>query len=725
MKTSRLPLAFLLSALALAPLLGGRLALGEDALSLEEWWHEAFISRFFASPGHALLGVLIALSLLTSLRQNVLPMPSPQGFAFLILFYILISLSAVLSHHPQEAWAEWARWSLYLSTLFSAIYTLGREHYVRYAGGAILLGASLVSAQGIAEHWANRATNPGWRIMDGWQNPNALAGYLALVLPFALALALSSWKEPRKETSSPTWKSTFPFALILVGLGVCMSALWLTGSKGGLLSALVGMVGFCLTIALKRPRALGRAAFILGIALILTGIFVHAGTLTPSPAPSRVLAPTAEAEQSVQFRIQLWKDTWELVKKSGYMGVGLGAFGANFPKVSKTEGSLQAHNAYLQWCAETGLIGLLALTGLALFGFFHLLTPHPAAPWEVHVMKAGIIASFLSAGANGFVESHFSFFGFSLTLFALLGMGLLMSPDGVRTERIPLPLRVFPWTTVAVFSALVLISRAGSDVYLASARRAYSQGDYALALAHSEKARFFPITSSRLFSVYARALLGMGRQGEALSAFQNATQQYPSAFTFADLGQAYALLGHDALAEESFKKAIEWSPHHPRWRKILFEFYKERHRIQEAEKTAQELVAMENSLFYQLRALPQFINTDTVDAHLFLADLAHNRADREKEIQHREKAFTILKEYAEKTYQELLRLTGGREELREFPLAGETIAKGEELIRKGISVGKQLVKIYKEKGLDAPARNTEQVIDTLEKMISASHSPES
>ncbi len=724
MRTPRLPLVFLLSALALAPLLGGRLALGEDAVALGNWWHEAFISRFFPAPGHALLGLLIALALLLiSLRQNVLPLLSPQALALFFLFYALLSFSAVLSPYPQVAWAEWARWGIYLSTFFTVIHTLGREHYIRYAGGAILLGASLVSIQGVMEHWANQATNPGWRVMDGWQNPNALAGHLALILPFALALALSSWKEQRKEDSLPGWKSTFPFALTLVGLGICLSALWLTGSKGGLLSALIGIISFCVMIILRRPSAIVRLGFIFGITLLLTIVFVRAGTFANPPPPSRVLAPSAEAEQSVQFRLQLWKDTWELVKKSGYMGVGLGAFGSAFPQVSKTEGSLLAHNAYLQWCAETGIISLLLLAGIALWWFFHLFSPHPAASWEVQVMKAGIIASILSGGANGLVESHLSFFGFSLTFFAMLGMGLLMSPDGVRSERTPFPLRFFPWTAVALVSALALISRAGSDIYLASARHSYSQGDYTLALSYSEQAYAFPITSPRLLSFYARALLSTGKPGEALNALRLATEQYPSAFTFADLGQVYAQLGHETLAEQSFQKAIELSPHHPRWRKILFDFYKENHKTQEAEKTAREIIAMENSLFYHLRALPQFVNTDSVDAHLFLADLAQQKDDPKQEIHHLEKAFHILKEYAEKTYQELLRLTGGREELREFPLASETLAKGEEKIRRGISIGNRLTKIYRQQGLLSQAQLTEKSIQALAKMISGEHTP--
>lgn len=723
---SRMPLALLLGTLALAPLLGGRMALGEEAIPLEDWWAEAFLStnRFFASPGHAVLGILAALAILqTSLRRNVLTVPAPPMLFVLILFYGSLTLSALLSHHPQAAWAEWARWSVYLSVFLATIYILGRELYIRYAVGAILFGASWVSAQGVMEHWANSATSPGWRVMDGWQNPNALAGYLALTLPVSFALVITSWKEQCNKTASVKLRSAFPFSLMLIGLGLCSATLWVTGSKGGLAAAIVGILSFCLILFPKRPKVIGRIAFVFAIVLILAGVFIRAGIFTGHSGPSRVLTPTAEAEQSIQFRLQLWKDSWELIKKSGYMGVGLGAFGASFTQVSKTEGSLLAHNAYLQWGAETGLLGLIAMLTLALFWFFHVLTPHPAAPWETHVMKAGIVSSILSGGANGFIESNLSFFGFSLTVFALLGMGLLMSPDSVRSERIPIPMRIFPWTLIAFIAAWVLVNRAASDIYLSAARHAYAQQDPNLALKLSEKARSFPVTSPRLLSFYARALFGSGKHSEALQVALTATEQYPSPFTFADLGQIYALLGNDTLAEQALKQAIDLAPHHPRWKRTLFDFYKQNKKTKQAEKMAQELVAMEDSLFYKLRALPQFINTDTVDAHLYLADLAKNKADVKSETLHLEKAFAILKKYAEKTYLELLRLTGGKEELREFSLAGETLAQATENVRKGISVGEQLARIYKRQGLSDKVQLTHQNINMLKEMLQTPLAP--
>jgi O-antigen ligase len=167
---------------------------------------------------------------------------------------------------------------------------------------------------------------------------NSLAGYLNLVLPFALAgcfLGKENWKRLSAWT---------------VGLGTVTLAC--TQSVGGLVAFSCVIVAAAYAFIKSRPR---RALLLVGVLVFALGFYAARETLNP-----------AHVEASVGYdagtRLILWDTAWNLFVHSPIIGVGWGNFVeiygsylSSFPWIPP--GVFEAHNIYLQFLAETGVVG--------------------------------------------------------------------------------------------------------------------------------------------------------------------------------------------------------------------------------------------------------------------------------------------------------------------------------------------------------------------------------
>lgn len=160
-------------------------------------------------------------------------------------------------------------------------------------------------------------------------HPNVLGGFLAVVLPLFLVQLHN--------------KRSF-FLIITIVLG--LTALFLTFSRS---AWVVGMAGMCITyFVLRRKR---RKIF---IPLLLNALFVILFTVF-------VLKGIDFKGESVVVRQQLNGAALSLWRRSPIVGIGLGNFLTELPKVlpSRTIYFLQpVHNIYLLFLAETGVVGL-------------------------------------------------------------------------------------------------------------------------------------------------------------------------------------------------------------------------------------------------------------------------------------------------------------------------------------------------------------------------------
>lgn len=177
------------------------------------------------------------------------------------------------------------------------------------------------------------------RFVAGDFDPNDLAMTLALAVPMAWYLGLVF----QRPLARLVCRAYLPVGLLALGL---------TGSRGGMITAVVALMIVPLSMTKLTPGRLVAAMF----TLVLTGAL--AVTFVPAKVVDR-LASTQREVESVDFggRFKFWVAGLEAFKAKPLMGYGPGGFiRAIYPILGQS--SLVAHNSYISVLVEEGLIGL-------------------------------------------------------------------------------------------------------------------------------------------------------------------------------------------------------------------------------------------------------------------------------------------------------------------------------------------------------------------------------
>jgi O-antigen ligase len=167
-----------------------------------------------------------------------------------------------------------------------------------------------------------------------FENPNDLATSLDLLIPMAIALALT--------------KRGMARAAYFICATLLATAVVLTFSRGGFL----GLVAMCSVLLWKLSR---RHRALSALALLLTvGVFLSAMPLGYSSRITSIFDSEADQTGSTQARIDLLERAADVAVGHLVIGVGMG----NFHIYSIKE--QRAHNSYLEISAELGVAGLIA-----------------------------------------------------------------------------------------------------------------------------------------------------------------------------------------------------------------------------------------------------------------------------------------------------------------------------------------------------------------------------
>ncbi|MFC1548332.1 O-antigen ligase family protein [Candidatus Omnitrophota bacterium] len=176
--------------------------------------------------------------------------------------------------------------------------------------------------------------------------------------------------------SSPEANKTLVYLFMAV---VMTAALFLTTSRGGIMSFIAALAVFCFMCIIgvsrrKRKRLL--LVFILTIVLMIIMIL----WVGPEETVNRfkVLNKVVRffiREKAIlsELRPHMWKDTFGLVKDFPVFGVGLGNYSYVFPKyrtfIYHARLLRYAHNDYLQLISEMGIFGVMFIAGFFIWYF--------------------------------------------------------------------------------------------------------------------------------------------------------------------------------------------------------------------------------------------------------------------------------------------------------------------------------------------------------------------
>jgi len=177
-------------------------------------------------------------------------------------------------------------------------------------------------------------------------------------------------------------KSMHNKAVCIAIIPLCLFSMFLSGTLGPFISAIVGLAFYLLILYIRQPRVL---ISIVGIALLFLMTFNIWYPLISSKVPNiRRYSPEAIIKgTSTKQRLELYQAAIRLFAQRPLLGGGTDGF------VQRTKWDKYPHNIFLEIISENGIIGLLVflcfLGSVVWAGFRYLsmqcikLTPHERA----------------------------------------------------------------------------------------------------------------------------------------------------------------------------------------------------------------------------------------------------------------------------------------------------------------------------------------------------------
>ena len=203
-------------------------------------------------------------------------------------------------------------------------------------------------------------------------NRNHHAAYLVMCLSVGIGVLIANLS----GTTYQSWKLFFrsmmqwaitPKMALRLGLIVMVVALVLTRSRMGNSSFFISLM-ITGTIGLLLAKRATKSMVVLLISLIAVDVFIVGTYFGTQRVVDRIVKTSAETEDRgavADYAIHMWKDY-------SAFGSGLGSFPVVFPRYSR-EGTLvsytHAHNDYLEFAAEVGVVGLSLLGLMVLMSF--------------------------------------------------------------------------------------------------------------------------------------------------------------------------------------------------------------------------------------------------------------------------------------------------------------------------------------------------------------------
>lgn len=272
--------------------------------------------------------------------------------------YMVFYAAAVLLAFPLSAFPglSWRFLFFHLTCMLCVMVTVSaveRPDQLERLAVFASLGLTAVSAYGIIQGIQGVKVNPSYvdltvnegmpgRIFSVFENPNAFAEVLAMLIPLAVALMLGSKR----------WSGR-ALGFFSAGLGVV--AIFMTYGR----ASWIGLAAAALLFVFLWNRKLLPGLILLGLVAV---------PLLPSSIFNRILTIFNTKDTSTTSRFPLYEAALRLLKARPLLPAGLGtdAVRQAVKDLNLYHGVapfVHAHDVYLQVWAETGLLGILSFLG--------------------------------------------------------------------------------------------------------------------------------------------------------------------------------------------------------------------------------------------------------------------------------------------------------------------------------------------------------------------------
>lgn len=332
----------------------------------------------FASTFQAIPGLSLSVEPFRSQQQTLL--------SFALIAFFTLSLALLNSHKRIQL----AAYTLIACGLFQAIY------------------GSLMTLTGIEFGFFTHKDSYTGVATGTFINRNHLAGYLVICLSIGLGMMIATLK----STASGNWRNRLrrwmnallgTKALLRITLVMMVIALVLTHSRMGNTSFFAAMM-ITGALALLLGRRASRSTIILLTSLLVIDVFIVGTFFGIEKVVDRLEQTTATRES--RDEVDLY--SLELFNNNLLMGTGSGTFYTAFPEVRQKDIRIfydHAHNDYLEFLTERGLIGFTPLLIAALLTFIIALK----AQWMrksplMRGLSFGCLMSMIAMGLHATVD---------------------------------------------------------------------------------------------------------------------------------------------------------------------------------------------------------------------------------------------------------------------------------------------------------------------------------
>lgn len=293
--------------------------------------------------------ILFFCFVLYTILENKIIFRKNNFLYFTILFLMCILIRYILSSEKLLAFDELKRWFLSI-WLFYSISLIRSQHY-KILFNFFIFGSFLAALYGLLQHYGGIwiLQVPRFeRVMSMFGNPIFFASYLINFLPIVFGICITEQNKKIK---------------LLYFLIFCISliTLYYTKTRAAFLGIFVATIFFVYNIF----GAKNRFKYLLSLSMIFL-IFVFL---------------TKNIWLRQQAHLLIWRDTLRMWSARAFLGVGLGKFHTEFVNFASKELRNiwpeknfiinDAHNEYVQFLAENGILGFSLLI-LLIFWFFKL-----------------------------------------------------------------------------------------------------------------------------------------------------------------------------------------------------------------------------------------------------------------------------------------------------------------------------------------------------------------
>lgn len=368
---------------------------------------------------------------------------------------------------------EFFRFSSYIAFYFLTVQVLTKQELLKKTVTAVVLLGSVIAFFAILQYivpngriyWLRSLTYPGTPF-GPYVNRDDYAGLMEMIFPLVFSFFLVNRPHSAfgtlRERISHAFNQRGTNVYILSGLSAVLisTSIFLSLSRGGIISLSLSMILFCVLIAVRRKRS-NRTLLIVAITAL---IVLAVGWFGWGPIFEKFKGLRNGQGDLYDLRFDIWKDCIDIIRRFPLTGTGFGTLEVIYPKfrsIAATGVLKHAHNDYIELASEGGIIACL------LMGWFLLTVVYRSfgtflkrrEPYSIYLF-AGSIAGMVSILIHSAGDFNLQIGANGLYFFFLAGLVVSAShtriSKGVR-DRTLLQEKRYGQERILRFPALALL----------------------------------------------------------------------------------------------------------------------------------------------------------------------------------------------------------------------------------------------------------------------------